>query len=50
MWFEITFLIISSLQLLLLMGIYHRFGFLGDYIEEEKIEPISDQIKHSLYS
>ena len=45
MWFEITFIIISSLQLLILLGIYHRLG-----IEEEKIEPISDQIKHSLYS
>jgi hypothetical protein len=44
MWFKITFIIISSLQLLVLLGIYHRLGF-----DEEKIEPISDQIKNSLH-
>jgi hypothetical protein len=45
MWFEITFIIISSLQLLHLIGIYQWLGF-----NEEKVEPISDQIKYSLYS
>jgi hypothetical protein len=44
MWFEITFIIISSLQLLLLIGIYHRLS-----VDEEKIESIFDQIKNSLY-
>jgi LPS O-antigen subunit length determinant protein (WzzB/FepE family) len=50
MWFEITFIIISSLQLLLLKVIYQRFRIVSDYVEEEIIEPISENIKNSLYS